>query len=73
MHITSLKKSPTHLVVNKVSISGKPKVKVPVASMMTTVKLMVIRITPPSWAAAPSKAYFAGIVQDYGENVQISA
>lgn len=55
---TSLNKSPIHLAAITVTIIGKPKVMLPIASIKMTVKLMVILVTPPSIAAAPTIANF---------------
>ena len=63
--LTSLKKSPIHLAIIRVNISGRPKVMLPVASMRITVKLIVIRTTPPSWAAAPTRAYLPGSIHPW--------
>jgi hypothetical protein len=63
--LTSLKKSPIHLAIISVNISGRPKVMLPVASMRITVKLIVIRTTPPSWAAAPTRAYLPGSIHPW--------
>ena len=46
--LTSLKKSPTHLAIIRTSIIGMPKLMFPVASIKITVRLIVIRTTPPA-------------------------
>lgn len=46
--LTSLKKSPTHLAIIRTSIIGIPKLMFPVASIKITVRLIVIRTTPPA-------------------------
>lgn len=53
-----MKKSPVHLAVNKVIISGNKNCTFPVASIKTTVRLIVARTIPPNCDAAPSNAYF---------------
>ena len=45
--LTSLKMSPTHFAIISTIMIGKPKLMLPVASMRITVRLMVIRTTPP--------------------------
>lgn len=40
--------SPTHLATMRTIMMGKPNVMFPVASMMMTVKLMVILTMPPT-------------------------
>ena len=50
---TSLKMSPTHLATMRTIIMGKPNVMFPVASMMMTVKLMVILTMPPTNESLP--------------------
>lgn len=61
--ITSLKKSPTHLAVMRVTITGKANLILPVASIIMTVKLIVILTIPPRLAAAPTSAYLPGSTQ----------
>lgn len=58
--LTSVKKSPVHFAVNKVIMSGNKNCTFPVASIKTTVRLIVALTIPPNCAAAPSNAYFAG-------------
>ena len=49
--------SPTALAKNTVSMSGMMSCSDPVVSITRTVMLMVMRVAPPSEAAAPSTAY----------------
>lgn len=58
--LTSVKKSPVHLAVKRVIISGNKNCTFPVASIKTTVRLMVALTIPPNCAAAPSNAYLVG-------------
>lgn len=60
--LTGLKKSPIHLATMSASMIGTPNVMSPVHSMIITVKLRVIRVAPPRFAAAPTSAYFAMFV-----------
>lgn len=39
---------------------GSPRTTFPLASIMTTVRLAVMRTMPPNWAAAPMKANLLG-------------
>lgn len=56
----SVKRSPIHLAQVNVTINGKANDILPVVSINMAVKLNVIRITPPSCAAAPINAYLLG-------------
>lgn len=58
--LTSLKKSPVHFAAIRVTIRGNANDISPVVSIIITVKLIVIRTTPPNCAAAPTNAYFPG-------------
>ena len=55
--LTELKKSPTHLAIISTMTMGNPNVISPVHSMRITVREMVILTVPPSWQAAPIRAY----------------
>ena len=46
--LTSLKKSPTHFAIITTIIIGMPNLMLPVASIKITVRLIVIRTTPPA-------------------------
>lgn len=58
--LASLKKSPIHLAIMRTIMTGRPKDIPCVASIRIAVRLIVILTTPPSCAAAPSKAYLPG-------------
>ena len=55
--LTVVKKSPTHLDIMRAIMIQMPKVMSPVHSTMMTVREMVVRRIPPSWLAAPIRAY----------------
>ena len=55
--LTVLKKSPVHLAMVSTMTMGSPNVMSPVHSMRITVSEMVMRTVPPSWHAAPIRAY----------------
>ena len=54
---TGLKKSAIHLLTKRLNMIGTLKVISPVHSRSNTAKLIVILTVPPSWHAAPTKAY----------------
>ena len=62
-HHTELNKSPISLAVSKVNIRPNPSDRFPVVSIRITAKDSVTRAIPPSWEAAPIKAYFPGSAQ----------
>lgn len=45
---TSLNMSPTYLASMRTIITGRPKVRLPVASIIITVRLIVMRTIPPA-------------------------
>lgn len=63
--LTSLKKSPTHLATMSTIMRGRPNVMLPTHSMRMTVRLRVMRTTPPNMAPAPTSAYFPSSTQSW--------
>ena len=67
----SLNKSPTNLAAIIENIIGRPSEISPVASVIITVKLKVMRKIPPSVDAAPINAYFPGSIEELGNKIAI--
>ena len=67
--IPSLKRSPTSLAAIIENMIGNPREMSPVASVIITVKLSVMRTIPPRVEAAPIKAYFPGSTAAFGNKI----